>query len=139
MLTLSSILYLSTLKESSRGLTGFALIELGFCYNQTYPKDAHCGEGYRRLHANKRRLPIPSLPSVEPVHETTALLKIMSDHPHPDEIADCVLNTFNALPAKFKPRRLADGRGEWVPLAGIVLSRGDDRTSHQLLAVHADS
>lgn len=43
--------------------------------------------------------------------------------PHPDAIADCVLNTFNALPQKFKPRTLADGRKEWSPLAGIVLSR----------------
>ena len=42
--------------------------------------------------------------------------------PHTDAIADCVLQTFNALPAKFKPRKLADGRREWVPLAGIVLS-----------------
>lgn len=44
--------------------------------------------------------------------------------PHPDAIAECVLHAFNALPLKFKPRRLADGRGEWVPLAGIVLSGG---------------
>lgn len=43
--------------------------------------------------------------------------------PNPDAIADCVLNTFNALPQKFKPRTLADGRKEWSPLAGIVLSR----------------
>jgi tRNA-specific adenosine deaminase 1 len=33
------------------------------------------------------------------------------------------LDTFNALPQKFKPRTLADGRREWSPLAGIVLSR----------------
>ena len=45
--------------------------------------------------------------------------------PHPDAIADCVISTFNSLPAKFKPRTLADGRREWVPLAGIVLSRGN--------------
>ena len=43
--------------------------------------------------------------------------------PDPDAIADCVLDTFNALPQKFKPRTLADGRKEWSPLAGIVLSR----------------
>lgn len=42
---------------------------------------------------------------------------------HPDAIADCVLNAFGALPQKFKPRRLADGRREWVPLAGIVLRK----------------
>ncbi|KAK4548645.1 hypothetical protein LTR36_009556 [Oleoguttula mirabilis] len=44
--------------------------------------------------------------------------------PHPDAVADCVLSAFHALPAKCKPRKLADGRKEWVPLAGIVLSRG---------------
>lgn len=43
--------------------------------------------------------------------------------PHPDAVADCVLDTFNALSQKFKPRTLADGRREWSPLAGIVLSR----------------
>ena len=47
----------------------------------------------------------------------------MPPHPHPDAIADCVLNTFHTLQPNFKPRRLADGRKEWVPLAGIVLSR----------------
>jgi hypothetical protein len=55
----------------------------------------------------------------------------IQESPHPDAIADCVLNTFNALPQKFKPRTLADGRKEWSPLAGIVLSR---RTR---LAMHA--
>ena len=44
--------------------------------------------------------------------------------PHADAISDCVISTFNALPTKFKPRKLVDGRREWVPLAGIVLSRG---------------
>ncbi|KAF2774027.1 hypothetical protein EJ03DRAFT_263785 [Teratosphaeria nubilosa] len=43
--------------------------------------------------------------------------------PHPDAIADCVLQAFRALPLKCKPRQLANGRREWVPLAGIVLSR----------------
>lgn len=41
-----------------------------------------------------------------------------------DSIASCVLKTFNALPQKCKPRKLDDGRREWVPLAGLVLSRG---------------
>lgn len=43
--------------------------------------------------------------------------------PHPDAIADCVLQAFRALSPKFKPRKLADGRREWVPLAGIVLRK----------------
>lgn len=42
----------------------------------------------------------------------------------PTAVSECVLGTFYNLPAKFKPRTLADGRREWVPLAGIVLSRG---------------
>ncbi|RMY52489.1 hypothetical protein D0863_14247 [Hortaea werneckii] len=43
--------------------------------------------------------------------------------PHADAVADCVLSAFHALPTKCKPRRLGDGRREWVPLAGIVLSK----------------
>ncbi|EMD00627.1 hypothetical protein BAUCODRAFT_51391, partial [Baudoinia panamericana UAMH 10762] len=43
--------------------------------------------------------------------------------PLPDAIAECVLSAFHALPAKCKPRTLASGRREWVPLAGIVLSK----------------
>ncbi|EME87711.1 uncharacterized protein MYCFIDRAFT_29254 [Pseudocercospora fijiensis CIRAD86] len=43
-------------------------------------------------------------------------------NPCGDSIADCVLKTFEALPAKSKPRVQENGRREWVPLAGIVLS-----------------
>ncbi|OCK76698.1 hypothetical protein K432DRAFT_305805 [Lepidopterella palustris CBS 459.81] len=39
-------------------------------------------------------------------------------------IADCVLATFDSLPAKRKPRQRDDGAREWVPLSGIVLSKG---------------
>jgi hypothetical protein len=39
-------------------------------------------------------------------------------------IADCVLATFDQLPEKRKPRPRNDGAKEWVPLAGIVLSKG---------------
>ncbi|KAK5122234.1 hypothetical protein LTR85_004144 [Meristemomyces frigidus] len=38
--------------------------------------------------------------------------------PHPDAIADCVLAAFHALPAKCKPRKLADGKREWAVLTG---------------------
>ncbi|CAK3957622.1 related to tRNA-specific adenosine deaminase 1 [Lecanosticta acicola] len=58
-------------------------------------------------------------------------------HPDPDSIADCVLETFDALPQKYKPRLLADGRREWVPLAGIVLSRVDDREDRDSLTCAA--
>ncbi|KAF2824793.1 adenosine-deaminase [Ophiobolus disseminans] len=40
-----------------------------------------------------------------------------------DAIADCVLSTFDQLPEKRKPRPRSDGSREWVPLAGIVLSK----------------
>lgn len=43
---------------------------------------------------------------------------------HPDAVADCVLAAFRALPGKCKPRVLSASRREWVPLAGIVLSKG---------------
>ncbi|KAI5370715.1 putative Acylphosphatase-like domain, adenosine deaminase/editase [Septoria linicola] len=45
-----------------------------------------------------------------------------------DLIADCVLKTFEALPSKCKPRILSASRREWVPLAGIVLSRVEAST-----------
>ena len=41
-----------------------------------------------------------------------------------DAVADCVLNAFKELPSKAKPRQHPDGRREWVPLSGIVLSKG---------------
>ncbi|KAF1958332.1 hypothetical protein CC80DRAFT_409330 [Byssothecium circinans] len=40
-----------------------------------------------------------------------------------DAIADCVLDTFDKLPEKRKPRVRAEGSREWVPLAGIVLAK----------------
>lgn len=40
-----------------------------------------------------------------------------------DRIAQCVLEAFKKLPAKAKPRSYGDGLKEWVPLAGIVLSK----------------
>ncbi|KAJ4304844.1 hypothetical protein N0V90_000372 [Kalmusia sp. IMI 367209] len=41
--------------------------------------------------------------------------------PDPEAIANCVLETFDQLPDKRKPRPRTDGAREWVPLAGIVL------------------
>jgi hypothetical protein len=41
-----------------------------------------------------------------------------------NDIADCVLATFDQLPEKRKPRPRNDGSKEWVPLAGILLSKG---------------
>jgi hypothetical protein len=48
----------------------------------------------------------------------------MTVHDTADAIADCVLSTFHQLPEKRKPRPRIDGSREWVPLAGIVLSKG---------------
>ena len=44
--------------------------------------------------------------------------------PAPDAIADCVLATFDQLPARRRPRPRGDGEREWVPLSGIVLAKG---------------
>ena len=53
-------------------------------------------------------------------------------------VEDCVVAAihakFETLPTKCKPRTSVDGGKEWVPLAGIVLVRGDDgswTSSHQ--------
>jgi len=73
-----------------------------------------------------------TLKSTTPAVQHHGVADIMSSHlhePHPDEIADCVLDKFDALAQKFKPRTLADGRREWSPLAGIVLSRRKCRLS----------
>jgi hypothetical protein len=43
---------------------------------------------------------------------------------HPDSIASCVLDTFDKLPERRKPRPRGDGSKEWIPLAGIVLVKG---------------
>lgn len=45
--------------------------------------------------------------------------------PDANAIADCVLSTFDQLPDKRKPRPRIDGSREWVPLSGIVLSKGN--------------
>ncbi|EME49525.1 hypothetical protein DOTSEDRAFT_58742 [Dothistroma septosporum NZE10] len=42
----------------------------------------------------------------------------------PNSIAGCVLDTFDTLQPRYKPRTLPHRQREWVPLAGIVLSRG---------------
>lgn len=47
-----------------------------------------------------------------------------------DAIADCVISTFDQLPEKRKPRPRNDGSREWVPLAGIVLSKSNHPQMH---------
>nr|POF15011.1 trna-specific adenosine deaminase 1 [Quercus suber] len=51
--------------------------------------------------------------------------------PHPDAIADCVLQAFRALPAKCKPRVNIGGLGrrEWGILAGVVLRKRGSRVA----------
>lgn len=44
--------------------------------------------------------------------------------PDADAVAECVLSTFEQLPDKRKPRPRNDGSREWVPLSGIVMSKG---------------
>lgn len=50
--------------------------------------------------------------------------------PDSDSIADCVLEAFDKLPEKRKPRPRSPGAREWVPLAGIVLSKGNRSLAH---------
>ncbi|KAH7382223.1 hypothetical protein BKA66DRAFT_512303 [Pyrenochaeta sp. MPI-SDFR-AT-0127] len=61
--------------------------------------------------------------------------------PDADAIADCVLSTFDRLPEKRKPRPRNDGSREWVPLAGIVLSKAVGNILHdwhaEVLAIRA--
>jgi hypothetical protein len=51
--------------------------------------------------------------------------------PDADAIAACVLEAFEQLPDKRKPRPRNDGSREWVPLSGIVLAKGDHPTHFQ--------
>lgn len=44
--------------------------------------------------------------------------------PDPDAIADAVLEAFDKLPPKCKPRPRSPGSREWIPLAGIVVAKG---------------
>jgi len=46
-----------------------------------------------------------------------------------DDIVAAVLRNFEALPASFKPHNRGNGNQEWVPLSGIVITRG---TSYDL-------
>ena len=51
-----------------------------------------------------------------------------------DRVVSAIHAKFETLPTKCKPRTSVDGRKEWVPLAGIVLIRGDNgswASSHQ--------
>ncbi len=41
-----------------------------------------------------------------------------------DNIIEAVLSKFEALPARCKPQNRGNGIQEWVPLSGIVITRG---------------
>ncbi|KAI9692254.1 MAG: hypothetical protein M1822_006484 [Bathelium mastoideum] len=56
----------------------------------------------------------------------------------PNDIADCVLRTFDGLPANRKPRERDGKSREWVPLSGIVLSKSTLRIRF-LLCFNAES
>ena len=43
-----------------------------------------------------------------------------------DRVVAAIHARFETLPKRCKPRMSADGGKEWVPLAGVVLVRGDD-------------
>lgn len=49
-----------------------------------------------------------------------------------DQIAEAVLTQFDALPAKSKPSKCGKGLVPWVPLCGIVVSHGDEKSMNGL-------
>jgi hypothetical protein len=61
-------------------------------------------------------LPPPARVCMRPLRNTMAV--------DANAVADCVLASFDQLEDKRKPRPRNDGTREWVPLAGIVLSKG---------------
>ncbi|KAI1519907.1 Adenosine-deaminase domain containing protein [Pyrenophora tritici-repentis] len=58
--------------------------------------------------------------------------------PDATAIADCVLEAFDRLPDKRKPRSRNDGSREWVPLAGIVTTGMKCLPSNKLLLAHGN-
>ena len=46
-----------------------------------------------------------------------------------NRVVRSILEKFEALPAKSKPRISPDGHHEWVPLSGIAMVRGQFFTS----------
>lgn len=58
-------------------------------------------------------------------------LSLSNMPPAPDDVQACVLCAFDALPAKCKPRARDSTAREWVPLAGIVLSKGTHLMSRE--------
>lgn len=43
-----------------------------------------------------------------------------------DRVVDVILEKFHSLPSKCKPILRADGHHDWVPLSGILLTKGVD-------------
>lgn len=52
-----------------------------------------------------------------------------------ERVAHTVLTHFDSLPRSCKPRTLADGTREWVPISGIVLARNPDSSDENLTCV----
>ena len=42
-----------------------------------------------------------------------------------DQVANCIHDIYDSLPAKCKPRTSTSGVSEWIPLSGIAIVRGD--------------
>lgn len=56
-----------------------------------------------------------------------------------DKVAGAVFAVYDALPAKCKPVSSHRGSLPWVPLSGIVVSRGDPSTVHNRKQYSADA
>jgi hypothetical protein len=52
-----------------------------------------------------------------------------------DEIAKLVIDQFRRLPSKSKPIVRASGVPEWVPLAGVVIARGEQYLHLNMISI----
>ena len=52
-----------------------------------------------------------------------------------ERVAHTVLHSFQTLPRSSKPRTLADGTREWIPISGIVLARNPDSSAEELTCI----
>jgi hypothetical protein len=62
--------------------------------------------------------------SVSQAHLVTAFGRVELMESLEDRVARSVLEVFDTLPAKSKPRKYETGVREWVPLSGIAVVGG---------------
>lgn len=55
--------------------------------------------------------------------------------PEADDIATTVLDTYDALPAKYKPVKATEDFFQWVPLSGIVAAKSTHEENFEIFFV----